>query len=382
MARAERLNGVDLLRGLAAYGVVVIHTLGAVPRSTSGNRLVGMCLGFVVPYFLAVSLYLTVGRLLVKGSQGFARDRIKRLIVPYLFWSVVFVAVRCVLYATSGRHEDLRQLLTSPLPLIFLGTASADLYFIPLLLVGEIIAVLLVAGFGERLRRPAFAWALAVLGLVASYFGIFRNALFLKDPSVSDAIRVPLTLAADALWTFPFVSVAILFQVPGVRRRIAGLSLPVACVLAVFAFGLDLMGSSGAIESVVPYPLWELVVAFSLLAFAIAVSPTIPSSRWLSSLAACTFGIYLMHPLVIEVVERIVIRLRVWHASEADAVPIALVAAVTFALSWGFVAMTLRLPIPARILYGERSRKNDPKTESHGDFTVSKGEPARSVDGS
>ncbi len=184
MAQTERLRGVDLVRCLAAYGVVVIHTLGDVPHSYMAERLVAWSLGFVVPYFLAVSLFLTVGRLLEKGTSGFLRGRVARLIVPYVFWSLVFVAVRCILYAASGRYEDLRRMFTSPLPIIFLGTASADLYFIPLLLVGEVLAVLLVGRFGVRLRQPSTAALLGVLGVVALAFGPLRDASILKDPQM------------------------------------------------------------------------------------------------------------------------------------------------------------------------------------------------------
>src|SRR5262249_25913308 len=155
MSKGARLLGVDLLKGLAAYGVVVIHSLGRQPRTAATESFVGLFLGFSVPYFLAASLFLTCGKLLATGPQGFLRGRVERLIVPYLVWTAIFVAVRSALYAATGRADDLRSLWGSPLSVLFLGVASAQLYFIPLLFVGELLAVALVSALGDRLRRPA-----------------------------------------------------------------------------------------------------------------------------------------------------------------------------------------------------------------------------------
>lgn len=356
MANGGRLLGVDLLRGLAAYGVVLIHSLGNQPRAESTERFVALFLGFAVPYFLAVSLFLTVGRLLASGHRGFLRGRLERLVVPYLVWTLIFVAFRSLLYVATGRRNDLRSLLTSPLPLLFLGEASAQLYFIPLLIVGELMAVGLVAVLGDRLRRPAVVVPFALIGVAVSWFDTFRREPMLKDRYVADLTRVGLNEVSYVLWCLPFLALALLFQLEPVRRRVGSIPGGFLPLLGVALLSVDLVNMTSAAEPYFPYTTRELVVAFGGLAFGVAVSPFVAPTRWLESLSACTFGIYLMHPLVIEFLEQVMTRTGLLRGVTVTPPLIAPFAALAFAITWGLVAVSIRVPLLARVLYGVRPK--------------------------
>ena len=349
-----RLLGLDLVRGLAAYGVVVIHTLGNQPRTPSGVRFVGLCLGFAVPSFLAVSLYLSSGRLLLSGPSGFLRGRLERMIMPYFVWSAIFIAFRASLYLASGRADALRGLVSSPWSLLFLGKASAQLYFIPLLFLGEILAVVIISTLGERLKSPAWVVLFALLGVVLSWFDASRRHPLLSDPRVSDLGQVALTVGSDLLWCLPYVALAFLFQLSAVNRRMRSISGLGALFLAAFVCALNWIGATGAADAYLPFGTRELVIAFGCVAAAVAVSPAVPRSRWIESLAACTFGIYLVHPLAIEASEWALTKAHVLRGGDGSAAGIALIAAVVFAESWLFVSLSMRLPILARFLYGVR----------------------------
>jgi surface polysaccharide O-acyltransferase-like enzyme len=360
MDPGRRLLGIDLARGLAAYGVVVIHSLGKPERTLAAEEFVVVFIGFAVPFFLATSLYLSAGKLLAAGPRGFLRGRVERLVVPYLVWTAVFVAFRCLLYTASGRTEDLRALVGSPLPLLLLGESSAQLYFVPLLLVAEVVTVALVVVLGERLRRPSVGVPLALAGLALSAIDPLRQASVLKDPRVPDLARVGWTLAADLLWCLPYVFLAFLLQHPASRRRVASIRPSVVPLLVVGLLAIDLLGLVKPLDPYFPAGLREVLVAFGTLAVAIAASPAVRLSRWLESLALCTFGIYLMHPLVTEGLERLVGRAVNLNATVVTPPIIAGFAAVAFVITWACVALLMRISLVARVAFGVVPRRTSP----------------------
>lgn len=48
----KRLLGIDLFKGIAAYGVVLIHGLGELPRDENALLISKFFVAFCVPYFL------------------------------------------------------------------------------------------------------------------------------------------------------------------------------------------------------------------------------------------------------------------------------------------------------------------------------------------
>jgi surface polysaccharide O-acyltransferase-like enzyme len=357
MSKSARLLGVDLLKGLAAYGVVVIHSLGRQPRTAATESFVTLFLGFSVPYFLAVSLFLTCGKLLVTGPRGFLRGRVERLIIPYLVWTAIFVLVRSALYAAAGRADDLRSLWGSPLPLLFLGVASAQLYFIPLLFVGEVLAVGLVSALGDRLRRPMVVVPLAAAGLAVGWLDTLRRSPALKDPSLSPWARLALNEASYAVWCVPYLTFALLFQLGPVRRRLETLPTGLVPLLAAAAVALDVAGLVPGVERFLPYTARELLVAFGALGFAVAASRFVAPRAWVESLSACAYGIYLVHPLVIEAFEQAIARAGSLRSLVVTPPAIATFAAACFLISWWLVAQTIRVPALARWLYGVKPRR-------------------------
>lgn len=354
MAKGGRLLGIDVGRGLAAYGVVVIHAFGNHPRSWWAVKLGGLFLAFAVPFFLASSLYLTVGRLRTRGTSGFLRGRVERLIVPYLMWTAIFVVVRGTLYVASGRRGDLYGLVASPLPLLLLGEASAQLYFIPLLLAGEVIAVALVALWGDRLGRPGLVVPLAAAGVALSWFDTLRRSEAVTRRGGPVGPYVVWNEARFVVWVLPFLALALLFQLEPVRRRIGALRpWAIALILAALA-AIDLLTVFPELETVFPSNTRDLIVAFGALAAVIAVSPWVVAGRRLASLTACTFGIYLIHPLVTEFLEQVLTRTGVLRGVVISPAALAAFAAVAFFASWALVALTIRVPLLARLLYGVR----------------------------
>jgi Acyltransferase family len=175
-----RFLGIDCFRGLAAFAVVMIHAGGEIIYSESGSlqpdlwvkTLIQAC-QFAVPFFLATSFYFMVGKLLKAPDQFsqtvFLSTRVTRLLIPYLLWSLIYLAFRAV--KAIQQPEGLAQLFQDPIFLIFFGGAGIHLYFLPLLFTGSLVIPLLHrfafshAPFGLSLRQLKVSSLLLVLCL-------------------------------------------------------------------------------------------------------------------------------------------------------------------------------------------------------------------------
>ncbi len=112
----------DAARVLMLLGVVLIHCniLSFIPGG--GNRAVTCAVGFFseglpsmcVPWFFLVSAYLSAIRRSDADYGGFVRRRVRSILVPYLVWNSLAVAVRMAVQLTplgqytSGGISSLR----------------------------------------------------------------------------------------------------------------------------------------------------------------------------------------------------------------------------------------------------------------------------------
>ena len=85
----DRCVGIDLLRGIAAFGIVGCH-LSLSPRTVGGELVTALC-NFNVGVFAAVAGFLMYGANLDSGWLEYVRKRARRLLPTYFLWSVVFV---------------------------------------------------------------------------------------------------------------------------------------------------------------------------------------------------------------------------------------------------------------------------------------------------
>lgn len=133
----ERITEVDILKGIAVLGVIILHvispSLSFFPRSSLDFKLaifVDQLFRFSVPLFVALSGY-TLAQKYKEGKidlSNFFKRRVVRLLPWYLFASAVIYA-----YLKNSRWAPLSE--SFPLwKIIFLGKADYHLYFVPMIL--------------------------------------------------------------------------------------------------------------------------------------------------------------------------------------------------------------------------------------------------------
>lgn len=90
---AKRIIWLDLARTLAIYFVVLVHSAGtAVSNSLSFSLLLAPIAATSVPLFVMLS-----GALLLNKKEGylfFYKKRLLRLMLPWIIWTIVYVAIK------------------------------------------------------------------------------------------------------------------------------------------------------------------------------------------------------------------------------------------------------------------------------------------------
>ncbi len=294
--RKEYRRGIDLLRLVAAIGIVADHTMG----------------WFVVGYpalgvFLILTSYFSVGSYLRSGGQGFWAARAWRMALPWLFWCAVYRVAWEVVYAPEFR------LLTDPFSL-FVGP-FVHLWFLPF----AMIALLLIPAIAREVTTVAalrVACALLLVGSVA--LGLVHAKAGIVGWMFPDtAIPQPVPQWAFSLPIYLWGALA------AVAHRLGQARLTLATAFL-----------SSAILLALEWDMASYQLALSALIFE-AVWRLRGRAPWMTAAAGAAFGIYLLHPAFALVGYKLI---------GAEAAPGAIFA-VALAGAWGATLLLKRLPV-------------------------------------
>ncbi len=306
----DHLPWMDTVRVLAALAVVWIHT----PQSPELQRSVALG-RFAVPFFVGASVLLILRRVRRDPRRPwseFAIQRLRRIGLPFVAWSLLYLALKLVKkWAAPQQPNDFPGWEAT-----LLGTAY-HLWFLPFLLVVS----LAVFGVGQVVYRRS--WTAPAIGLsLLLGLGIAQVA----PPAVGPAWE-PLTFMWLALpgaaWSLAFALAWLEFPAierdAGVRRTIA------SAVLLVTTALLWWLGRDATVEG---------LAGLACLALAVDLQPA-ARVPWINRLAPFAYGIYLAHLMVLKVAESLLQRLD-WPASPTqDGLRYAVAICGALAIAWG-----------------------------------------------
>lgn len=133
----QRLMEMDYMRTIAALSVVAIHVTAQYVNSVRAAYYLNQVVRFAVPLFIIMSgmlLYLSVDNCYgLKGYKSFIQKRMKKILIPYLVWSLIYIAYS-MRYSIMKGETDKRELIGTVLNKILLGTGYDHLYFIIIIL--------------------------------------------------------------------------------------------------------------------------------------------------------------------------------------------------------------------------------------------------------
>lgn len=368
MIKTIRLTGVDLFRGLAAFGVTVLHSRGGTAAAPDDiSRWLITLASFAVPFFLATSFYFSFNSFYSRGKLLNIGDRFQRLIIPYAFWSLIYVGSRIGKSLALGNNQEAMAVVSDPVGIIFMGAAAVHLYFLPLLFFGS-FSIKFVEFLENQKNPPSQTNRLLVLGVIISLildmilrftknsFIIGNNVAFSslteQIPWLSNdqvVSRIILVIIAWIIRCLPYIFIAAIVAKYEYHQNIISKQPKIIAnisfiIFAVATFGFIPIGLIPGGNS-----LTEVLQGYSSLILAIALSYLLKENALIQNLGACAFGIYLAHHLVIEIFEFIVNKINPTLLEPISALTILITAIFAFVTSWAIVNLSSRNQITSRL---------------------------------
>ncbi|WGV29224.1 acyltransferase family protein [Halotia branconii] len=312
----KRLLGIDLFRGIAAFGVVVIHGLGEIPRDEEALALSNFFVIFCVPFFLITSFYFSSNLLLSKNTKAYLNNRTKRIIFPYLAWTIIYLLARFI-GSLIGNQESFHRLVADPINIIFFGASGVQLYFLPMLLCGS-LAVILTTKILKNIQNYfllIFCFLLSIyifdlMSTTGNDFVLGKGIAFKQIIDTSSFtnlwlfqfMRLILVILSWSIKCIPYIIFSIIINKHQSQKILykymlvdpKNLSIKLLLWLFVPLFiGLILLSKIHLLYLLLPY---------MLFIYAILISRLISQNTLISSIANklgyFSFGIYLSHALI------------------------------------------------------------------------------------
>ncbi len=360
MARL-RLLGIDLMRGIAAYAVVLLHADEGISQAPFGWSQILELSSFAVPFFLAASFYLATSKLYTATDRYQIKPRISRLLIPYGFWTVIYILYKIAKYILDNEPNRIEALLRDPIPLIFFGGAAFHLYFLPLLAMGTILLKLAESLIQRTTNLKILTGFLIFFTLIYELIIVSGNsfqsaagvafqpmiALIFPAGNENPIIRVGLVALYAICRCLPYIFLALILSHPTIQKKYnAKIQLYLGVWLVLF-LGVNLWG-----QMILPKSIHELSSGYLGLLLAISLSVHLKPSSVLSSIGMCSFGIYLMHLLVIDVFYIIGNRTFPQFIAQPSVLTLLSIAALAYLMSWGATILFLKSKPLSRLMFG------------------------------
>jgi surface polysaccharide O-acyltransferase-like enzyme len=302
---SQRIASIDLLRIMAAVGIIWFHTEGAPHVQIAYAGL---------PMFLLVYFSLTTRQSRLHTTPQFLRRRWDRLLKPWLFWSAVYGACRLVKAVYTMDVSSMERILS--LETLLVGT-SIHLWYLPYAFASGL--------FIHVLNRRILGINDTLVVLVAALTGVFvlaactvgLHAYKLEPPLPQwefGLAAIPLGLALGRSLAIPSRRVQMLFL-----SMICATTLGTCVILSSFHLG----------STAIPYGLAMVLVC-------LAYGWQVNDNGFVAAVTPLTFGLYLLHPLVMYGLPHF------FAAQGHYAVFIALTACISGVVTWGLMQTPLR----------------------------------------
>ncbi len=284
---------LDVLRIAAIVAVIWLHVSGEVLVNEPGPGDAEWWMGNVadafsrwcVPLFVMASGALILPRRPDIAPWDFYRRRAARIVVPTLFWTIVFLGVRAI-----GDEAPARSLAIS----VVRGTPYYHLWFL-YMIVGLYVAAPLISRFLDGCPQGVVLAATALIFLVSSVESLMTK--------IADGERAYTFLGMWPNYLGYFLAGYYLWRWP--LRRV---SWPLA-LATILACGSGIALLTGALYPVVGARAWEityanqqpLIILMSMAIFTSVAGSSMQfnpaAARIVGAVTPLVLGVYVMHPL-------------------------------------------------------------------------------------
>lgn len=318
------------LNGLAILGVILFHASGwgftamlswsnrflppgASPFDQIGSasyyalRSLEQLIVFSLPAFLFVSgvfIALATGRARRRIDWKVVTARVRGLLIPYLLWSLVLIALNVF----QGQRSSLGELTVT----LVTGGANPAYYYVPLL-----IQLILLSPLLTYLAKKNWRLLLLITGLIQLVVQLlyYPALLNVQVPWLAGAVDVvPKWLFVTRIFWFSLGIVAG-FEISAFERLVSRLKRPMLLsALLLLPLGVlewELMQRFSGTpwlqhRETILDSVYSIAVIFAALGFDLSRAPF---AAQLNSLGIHSFGIYLIHSPAMEYTARIIYHL-------------------------------------------------------------------------
>ncbi len=274
MNRNQHIEGFEILRTICSAAVVGIHTF----HTNHGLAWLSRIFLFAVPCFVMISTYLSARYISrSKLRWNFIRQRAVRLIPAFLAWTLIYAAARWV---SGGINFPS---LNNYIQYLFLGSVALHLYYIPMIFYYSIFLTVLPESDTFRI------WVCLI--------GLFVSA-WLRYADISSGSHKAATFLFYFIYNMPFFFLGVLlfdlieknsnFKLLHKHIRVSTVLCGIGTV--VFLIGPFFINRYMLVQHIAQHTF--LFLTFLLWPFRVP--------RFVITVAAVSFGIYLSHHLIAE----------------------------------------------------------------------------------
>jgi peptidoglycan/LPS O-acetylase OafA/YrhL len=293
-----RLAYIDTYRGVAICAVVGIHACASVLGSLRKGSLlwtviasVNTLLLFAVPAFLFISAFILIRNSLEKFDQPrYIRNRLQQALVPYLLWSLLYAFLASRTQADFQWKEAAWRIL--------IGKSYLHLYFMGLILQFYLVFPLLLPFLR---RKPPFGQiCLLCITITLGFYALNRWGY--RFPYVGSILFWYTPAVILGLWLGTLQE-----RLSEIVRRGSGAGAVAMLLGYLFYRALNLDNMLGRDVNTFLFQcaewLYTTSAAFCLLCFLIK-KEEISSTRVLSFLGVRSMQIYLLHPMLLSLLNK------------------------------------------------------------------------------
>lgn len=328
MEKSKRNSTIDLVRVVAAFGVVAIHVASSTPAAEGiGKFFLPLC----VPFFYVVSLTYFFYSL---SSASLSKTTVKiwwRILVPYLAWTIIYIGLLATKNILTGGHKTF-----AFWRVLFYGESAVQLYFMPELIIMQMLMFtiyLLINVTGKNML------AALLLGLGTIYYlqtGYSNNCF---------GVTKPVSIISYILSAFWISSILKKSKTSSIYGYVI-----IGCMLVTVSLAWQF---SSTLMNVFPVVALMPIGGVGLILISIN-APIQKLPKWVSILTTTTLGIYLTHVLFLEAFEYMAPKL--WKAGAYYNVPFKLgVVTIIFIFSASFTILLQRNHLTRMLFLGYRN---------------------------
>ena len=300
-----KLFWIENLRVFSTFAVVCLHVYEPVARSIFNPQAADWWMASItfgsgrcsIPIFLLISGFLLLDPSKAESTSTFYKKRLKRILVPLVFWSVIYLGLR----AAFVEHLSLRDVITR----IFTAKPHYHLWYLYAILCLGLLTPLFhkyIRSSSQKQRN----YVITSILLISSLYSLLKFFFFEKEPNLLTRLFIPYI----GYYLCGYQLRLINLRKISVRTLLLVVAGSIFLIVLGTYFLIDHFGLSRGLffYNFLSLPVMAMSIAVFLLAYKAGSSKLqapVYFRRIINHLAPATLGIYLFHPLLTGLFRRI-----------------------------------------------------------------------------